>query len=100
MVAMKDLVARGWKADNGFRGGYLSKVEEWLRKEFPRTDLRANPHIQSKITAVKKSYNLLVKILDRSGVGFNVHGDFKIDCDDDQWDQIVKVCYVQLVVIL
>ncbi|KAG6394855.1 hypothetical protein SASPL_145445 [Salvia splendens] len=81
---------RSWSDHNGFRGGYLNKVEEWMQKEFPRTDLKANPHIQSKLTAVKKSYNSLAKILDRSGVGFNVHGDFKIDCDDDQWDQIVK----------
>lgn len=64
MVAMKELVARGWKSDNGFRGGYLSKVEEWMQKEFPRMDLKANPHIQSKLTAVKKCYNSLVKILD------------------------------------
>ena len=84
VTALKDLVARGLKSDNGFRGGYLKVVEGWLKKEFPRTDLKANPHIQSKITAVKKSYNSLAKILDRSGVGFNVHGDFKIDCDDDQ----------------
>ncbi|KAL1559803.1 hypothetical protein AAHA92_10106 [Salvia divinorum] len=26
----------------------------------------------------------------RSGIGFNVHGDYKIDCDEEQWDQIVK----------
>ncbi|KAG6434005.1 hypothetical protein SASPL_105624 [Salvia splendens] len=51
--ALKELVALGWKSDNG-------------------------------------NYNLLSNILDRSGVGFNVHGDFKIDCSDDQWDQIVK----------
>ncbi|KAL1547627.1 hypothetical protein AAHA92_15959 [Salvia divinorum] len=38
-----ELVARGWKSDNGFRAG---------------------------------------------GVGFNVDGNHKIDCDDDQWDQI------------
>ncbi|KAL1544402.1 hypothetical protein AAHA92_21259 [Salvia divinorum] len=27
---------------------------------------------------------------DRSGVGLNLHEDFKINCDDDQWAQIVK----------
>ncbi|KAL1550338.1 hypothetical protein AAHA92_18314 [Salvia divinorum] len=27
----------------------------------------------------------------RSYVGFNERGDFKIDCDDEQWSQIVKV---------
>ncbi|KAL1531110.1 hypothetical protein AAHA92_33827 [Salvia divinorum] len=27
----------------------------------------------------------------RSGVGFNVNGDFKIDCGNDQCEQIVKI---------
>lgn len=89
MVGLKDLVTHGWKADNGFRAGYLSRLEESLKREFPSTDLKGNPHITSKITAWKKSYNLLTNILDRSGVGFT--GDFKIDCDDEQWAQIVKV---------
>ncbi|KAG6436498.1 hypothetical protein SASPL_101399 [Salvia splendens] len=88
--ALKELVALGWKSDNGFRGGYLNKIEELMQKEFPRTDIKGNPHIQSKLTSLKRNYNLLSNILDRSGVGFNVHGDFKIDCSDDQWDQIVK----------
>ena len=86
-------MALGWKSDNGFLGGYLNKIEECLQTEFPRTDIKANPHIQSKKTTLKRNYNLLSMILDRSGVGFNMHGDdFKIDCSDDQWNQIVKVC--------
>ncbi|KAG6384851.1 hypothetical protein SASPL_113449 [Salvia splendens] len=88
--ALKELVATGWKSDNGFRGGYAQKIEEWLKNEFPTTDLKATPHIQSKITTWKRNYYSLSKILDRSGVGFNVHNDFKIDCSDDQWDQIVR----------
>ncbi|KAG6394577.1 hypothetical protein SASPL_145166 [Salvia splendens] len=58
VIALKDIVARGWKSDNGFRGGYLTKLEDAMRS--------------------------------RSGVGFNNKGDYKIDCNDDQWDQIVK----------
>lgn len=88
---MKELVATGWKADNGFRSGYLQRAEEAMRREFPGTDLKANPHIQSRIHTWKKSFYALSKILDRSGVGFNVHGDYKIDVSDDQWSQIVKV---------
>ncbi|KAL1543543.1 hypothetical protein AAHA92_20505 [Salvia divinorum] len=26
----------------------------------------------------------------RTGIGFNADGDYKIDCDDEQWEQIVK----------
>lgn len=59
--------------------------------------MKAEPHIKSKITSWKKNYYSLAKILDRSGVGFNLHDDFKIDCSDDQWDQIVKVSDIILV---
>ncbi|KAG6407969.1 hypothetical protein SASPL_130970 [Salvia splendens] len=29
LVALKDLVAHGWKSDNGFRAGYLTQTEEF-----------------------------------------------------------------------
>ena len=56
LATLKELVSLRWKADNGFRGGYPSKLEEALRREFPTCGLRANPHIQSKIHTWKKSY--------------------------------------------
>ncbi|XP_057809801.1 uncharacterized protein LOC131024309 [Salvia miltiorrhiza] len=90
MASLKELVAQGWKADNGFRAGYLVKLEELMRKEFPGTDIKGMPHINSKIAAWKKSYNSLSLMLDVSGVGFNAKGTFMIDCDTDQWQQIVK----------
>ncbi|KAL1564214.1 hypothetical protein AAHA92_06587 [Salvia divinorum] len=69
---------------------YLGKLEEAMGIQFPASRIKGTPHIVSRITAWKKTYNSLVGILQRSGVGFNNHGNFKIDCDDDQWDQIVK----------
>ncbi|KAG6434108.1 hypothetical protein SASPL_105730 [Salvia splendens] len=89
-ATLLDLVAHGWKSDNGFRTGYLIKIEESLRAEFPNCDLRGTPHITSKIGAWKKSYGILRSILSRTGVGFNLHNDFKIDIDDEQWEQIVQ----------
>ncbi|KAG6386932.1 hypothetical protein SASPL_152112 [Salvia splendens] len=50
-----------------FRSGYLQKLEDSLRQEFPRSDLKANPHIQSKIHIWKKSYGALSLVLARSG---------------------------------
>lgn len=97
---LKDLIARGWKADNGFRGGYHQKIEAEMRREFPGTDIKANPHIQSKIHTWKKSYGSLSQILSASGVGFNLNGDYKIDVDDQQWDQIAKVSLEDLESIL
>ncbi|KAG6423502.1 hypothetical protein SASPL_113899 [Salvia splendens] len=89
VATLLELTATGWKSNNGFRAGYLSKIEDSLRAEFPNTDLKGNQHINSKMQAWKKSYGSLRLILSRSGVGFNNHGDYKIDCSDDQWDQIV-----------
>ena len=91
ILALKDLVTNRWKADNGFRAGFLTRVEEYIRREIPNTTVKAQPYISSKINTWKKFYNSLNSMLDRSGVGFNSDGDWKIECNDEQWAQIVKV---------
>lgn len=90
---LKELLATGWKSDNGFRAGYVNKLEELLRGHFPSANIRANPHIVSKLTGWKKNYGSLSSILARSGVGFNLHGDHTVDADNEQWEQICNVGY-------
>ncbi|XP_057774299.1 uncharacterized protein LOC130996641 [Salvia miltiorrhiza] len=91
LAALKELVAEGWKSDNGFRAGYLKKLEESIKKIIPTTDLKGMPHINSKITTWKKDYNSLTNMLKITGVGFNVQGTHMIDATDEQWDHIRKV---------
>ncbi|XP_057768317.1 uncharacterized protein LOC130988473 [Salvia miltiorrhiza] len=90
IAALKELVAQGWKSDNGFRGGYLKKLEDTMKREFPGTDLKGTPHINSKLCTWKKNYNSLIEILKPSGVGFNLKGTFMIDIDNHQWDEVLK----------
>ncbi|XP_057780275.1 uncharacterized protein LOC130998869 [Salvia miltiorrhiza] len=90
LAALKELVVQGWKSDNGFRAGYLNKLEEAMKKEDPQTDLKAMPHINSKTTTWKKNYNSLCTMLDVTGVGFNLDGKHMIDCTNEQWEHIVK----------
>ncbi|XP_057783185.1 uncharacterized protein LOC131001032 [Salvia miltiorrhiza] len=90
LAALKELVVQGWKSDNGFRAGYLGKLEDAIKNVFPGTDLKGMPHIHSKISIWKRNYGSLTTILGKSGIGFNVDGKYMIDCDDDQWDLIVK----------
>ncbi|KAG6400992.1 hypothetical protein SASPL_137837 [Salvia splendens] len=89
--ALKELNANKWKADNGYRAGYLLRLAETIRREIPTSDIHAHPHVYSKVTTWKRNYSSLVAMMNRSGVGFNNNGDFKIDCSDEQWAQIVQI---------
>ncbi|KZV29234.1 hypothetical protein F511_22399 [Dorcoceras hygrometricum] len=56
IAALKDVVTKGWKSENGFRSGYLTLLESAMHVSLPRTDLRGNPHINSKVHVWKKTY--------------------------------------------
>lgn len=59
LLAMKEIVTQGWKADNGFKAGYMKKLEGALAKLLPGSAIQANPHINSKATAWKRTYYAL-----------------------------------------
>ncbi|KAG8369071.1 hypothetical protein BUALT_Bualt15G0112100 [Buddleja alternifolia] len=69
--AMKDLVVRRYKADNGFKSGYQNLLEQVMMQAFPGTTLKAEPHIDSRITVSRKNYGSISTMLTRSGFGFN-----------------------------
>ncbi|KAL8518905.1 hypothetical protein ACS0TY_010022 [Phlomoides rotata] len=88
---MKELVTKGWKTENGFKPGYLLKLESEMAKKIPGTDLRANPHITSRITMWKKAHGSLQTMLTgNSGIGFSPTTGL-LDCHDDCWARIAKV---------
>ncbi|KAL8501033.1 hypothetical protein ACS0TY_020564 [Phlomoides rotata] len=87
---MKDLVAKGWKTENGFKSGYLLKLEAGMVKMLPEMDIRANPHITSRLTIWKKIHGSLQTMLkSNSGIGFNATTGLLL-CHDECWDHIVK----------
>ncbi|KAG8364740.1 hypothetical protein BUALT_Bualt18G0030100 [Buddleja alternifolia] len=69
--SLKKIISTGWKANNGFCVGYLNVLQDKIMRAFPRTDLRANPHISSKMHSWKKQYNSLCTIFGGTGVGWN-----------------------------
>ena len=91
MATLKDLTANGWKSGNGYRAGYLTRIKEAIKREFPKTNIQPHPHIYSKITTWRRNYGSLKMMLNYSGIGFNSDGQYKIECDDEQWAQFVKV---------
>lgn len=44
ILALKEMIVSGWKSDNGFRAGYLNKLEDALQRAVPNTDLKALPY--------------------------------------------------------
>ncbi|XP_075491491.1 uncharacterized protein LOC142529753 [Primulina tabacum] len=88
--ALKEASTEGWKSVNGFRPGYLSFLENHMKVAFPNTNLRGNPHINSKVHVWKKLYGCsLVKILSKSGVGWN-DTEKTIEASNEIWEALIK----------
>lgn len=67
--SLKEIIASRWKSENDFRTRYLMALEKSMIKAFPGTDLRADPHINSKIYVWKKNFGSLYSMLSRFGFG-------------------------------
>ncbi|KAG8390521.1 hypothetical protein BUALT_Bualt01G0092000 [Buddleja alternifolia] len=88
--AMKDLVVRGYKADNGFKSGYQNLLEQAMMQAFPGTTFKAEPHINSRITVWRKNYGSISTMLTRSGFGFNSTTNMITVESQEVWDNYVK----------
>lgn len=97
--ALKDIVQLGMECDNGFRSRYLGALEKAMAHRFPGTDLKGDPHIQSKIHVWRKTYGTLNTLLSRSGIGLN-DATNTIDVSDDQvWKTYVLVRSSKIIMI-
>ncbi|CAA0841292.1 Unknown protein, partial [Striga hermonthica] len=90
IVGLRDLVARGWKCDNGFRNGYAIILEQHMHHMFPGTTIIAEPHITSKISVWKKNYGLLSEMLATSGFGWSETGNMITVREEDVWKDYIK----------
>lgn len=90
ICALKDIITKGWKKENGFRGGYLHVLERAMVKAFPGTDIRALPHINSKLHVWKKNHKMLTSMLAQRGIDWNGE-EYTIQAQDDAWNLYVKI---------
>ncbi|XP_075473561.1 uncharacterized protein LOC142504582 [Primulina tabacum] len=60
-----------------------------MKVAFPNTNLRGNPHINSKVNVWKKLYGSLLTILSKSGVGWN-DTEKTIEASNVIWETLIK----------
>ena len=69
---LEDVVAHGQHCDtSSFKSDIISMIERQLIEMSPQSNLRVNPHIESKLKMWKKHYSIVYDMLNKSGFGWN-----------------------------
>ena len=92
LTILEDVVARGQRCDTGsFKSGTITMIERQLTEMCPESNLRANPHIESKLKMWKKHYSIVYDMLNKSGFGWNdARKCVEVD-SDEAWTTYVQV---------
>ena len=83
----------GWNVNTGHKSGYLQFIEKELATRLPNANIKADPHVASKVKTLKK---LLSYILDiqQSGSGFGWDDERKMVVGDKEqfmgWAKVYK----------
>ncbi|KAL8458193.1 hypothetical protein ACS0TY_035911 [Phlomoides rotata] len=86
---MNRIVSEGWKTGNEFKSGYLNLLYTYIKQVLPNTDLKPEPHINSRIIVWKKNYHSFFEIVKHTGVGLDSTTKM-VDTTDDQWEAFMK----------
>lgn len=92
VAALLELCDAGWKRDNNiFRSGYTSVLEKELKSKLPGRNLKASPHIESRLKTLKKHCDAITDMRGARGIHWNKEEHTVICEDDDIWEDWVKV---------
>lgn len=78
-----EMNSSGWKVDTGHKSGYLSYIEKEMAKKLPNSDLKADPHIKSKVKILKKQLSYILEI-QQYGSGFGWDDELKMVTGDKE----------------
>ncbi|XXG54444.1 hypothetical protein AAC387_Pa03g2319 [Persea americana] len=84
--------AKTYKADNGFKPGFLGVIEAVLKQKLPGSGIKAKPHIDSRIKTMKKDFRIVYDMLNGenySGFGWDLHKNVVV-AEDEVWNAYVK----------
>ncbi|KAJ9538564.1 hypothetical protein OSB04_031297 [Centaurea solstitialis] len=82
-----------FKADNGFKTGYLQHLEQAMKVSLPTSGLLANPHIASKYKTMKKDWQCVYDMVNGSNTsGFGYDSKKKcVTAEDPVWEAYHQV---------
>ncbi|XP_021764238.1 uncharacterized protein LOC110728876 [Chenopodium quinoa] len=78
-----------WKCENGFKNGYMSKLEEMINGVLPNCGLRAVPLIESRIKHWSEKYSAFAEMLSTSRFGWDAEKKL-LQVDKAVYDEWVK----------
>ncbi|XP_038721995.1 uncharacterized protein LOC120014145 [Tripterygium wilfordii] len=52
-----------YNVDNGFKTGYLVVLEKAIKDKMPKIDIKAKPHIESKLKLLKKDFSVVYDMI-------------------------------------
>ncbi|CAI9269445.1 unnamed protein product [Lactuca saligna] len=83
----------GFKADNGFKYGYLLHLENTLKEKIPNSGILGKPHIESRIKTMKKDWQVVYDMVNgtnTSGFGYD-SSTHSVTAEPAVWDSYIQV---------
>ncbi|KAL2895478.1 Fringe glycosyltransferase [Bienertia sinuspersici] len=79
-----------WKCENGFRNGYMNRLEDLIGKAIPDCGLKSSPHIDSRLKTLLGKFRAITQILATSGFKWDDERNM-ISMDRFVYDEYCKV---------
>ncbi|KAL7093778.1 hypothetical protein ACP275_11G060800 [Erythranthe tilingii] len=92
IASLSELCNAGWKRKNGiFKSGYTSALETKLKSRLPNCNIKASPHIESRLKLLKRQYDAITEMQGAHGIQWNDKDNVLICEDDDVWDEWIQI---------
>ncbi|KAL2926003.1 DLA class II histocompatibility antigen DR-1 beta chain [Bienertia sinuspersici] len=86
-----------WKCENGFRNGYMNRLEELIGKAIPGCGLKSSPHIDSRLKTLVGKFRAITQMLASSGFKWDDERNM-ISMDRSVYDEYCKSSKLQKVI--